>query len=226
MTDWWQIANSNLVGLVIATFLGVLLASLVTWFQSKRNEEKSKKATASILGNEIASIHLLASQAMQVDAIGLKSFKEYAAQDKILEMSWGDVDFPRSIYDRPSIDLALFEPDLASTIAELYRWIEFTRVVKNRGNEFAEKIKTTTTMIESSSINQVGYNAQVMRRGYAVKNFAENGDGYIQDLARVAELSKAALDGLKKITSIDDSKVLGDYFKGLEPPAGKGASPP
>jgi hypothetical protein len=206
----------EIISLILASGLVSVGATLlITYLQTRQKEREQRRQTAAILGNEIASIKLLSNQAVKVHEEELRIFQEQSAKGTIMHMTLKDVDFSRAIYDRPSIDLALFTPDLAATIAELYRWTGFAHQVKDGVNH-------TSKMLSEAAANwaisrSAFFPTKDPQVSLASQNFVSTLQGYINDHQRIAEMSQEALDGLNKIVKIDETKVKGDYFPTLEP---------
>lgn len=70
-----EIANSSLGSTKIGTGLGVVLAIVNQCLRDRTSDQRKRKQTAAVLGYEIASTRLLASQSREVNPIGINLVK-------------------------------------------------------------------------------------------------------------------------------------------------------
>jgi len=185
-------------GLIASAALAVLLASFIQWLQGKRAESRKRKQMATVLGYEIASINLLAGQSATLNQASLDAFRKALTQGTVIHLKSRDIDLPRSIYDKPWTDLALFEASLAATISELYRWMAFANKVKQDISAVSDELKDAER--DGSRVDAE----------FGLADFLSAMEGYIACQHRIVSLSSKALTGIESITPIDRSKVLGE----------------
>jgi hypothetical protein len=225
-----DLVTSNLGSILTGTVLGVVLASAIQVLRDASEGRRKRNQTAGILGYEIASIKLLSEQSRLVTPPGIEvvkgevqiykeamtRFQQGANVDVLLKatpITIGDIDLPRTIYDKPTIDLTLFTPELAATISELYRWVDFSNHVKKEANERTVRLRN----LMGSRGGRISSVQDWQDAMFLQDSFVIMAEGYMKDLERIAQLAKSALKEINGIVTIDESRVLGDSFPTFAP---------
>jgi hypothetical protein len=188
--------------------LGVLLAFTVQTLRERHQEKLERERTAAILGNEIAAIKVLSTQGAKLSRFVVDEYRKKYEKGELNSWTITDVDLPRTIYDRPSINLTVFEPELAASIAELYRWVGFAAHARKQANEQSARI---TRIMSNWKPPTHDLTEEQMVHLYTGQ-FIAFGQSYVANLERLAQFSQATLEELNKIVRIDETKVHGESF--------------
>jgi hypothetical protein len=147
------ITDPQFLGLVLSGLIALLASFAVQWIQNWRRSNSLKRRTAAMLEYEIFSIKTIASESiakwkkqLSIYEKSLEKFKAVApghgSNSVLITRRIGDMAFPRGVYDRPSMDLTLFDDELAVTISELYRRAEFSSRLKQRANDTVDRFRS------------------------------------------------------------------------------------
>lgn len=190
----------------IGAVIGVFLAYVIQRLTSRSDRIEQRKQSASLLGYEVASIKAFAEKGISVHADVIKKYKLAIDIGAINTNSIADTDFPRSIYDKPSLDLALFDSTLAGKISELYRWIGVLHSKKVRANSLAGRLEVITSKSAAIGVDRLEP-GEIDQAKFLAKQFVIVYEGYLDTMKRVARLASAAFTGLDAIKKIDDSVI-------------------
>jgi len=135
---------------------------------------------------------------MRMTAESLRQFKAALDKGDVAVITIADFDPPRTIYDRPSIDLGLFSGDLPSIISELYRRVAYAKYFRERANQFSSDLGIMMKNLELIG-DKKERGAELMRIRYAENNFLEAGNSYFLNLKDANKFCDMALDRLKKV---------------------------
>ena len=214
----------TLVGFVVASGLIAVIATFAfTGVQDWRQNRRNLRKMAELLGYEIASIKVIAKDVLvkQQERLGiirkgLVRFQE-GSEERLVTFRVGDPDFPRTDYDRSSTDLSLFKSDLAASISELYRWVTFTRHMRDRTNDSVQRFREI-------SMNGVLPKDKTSRELALIRaNQIETAtQEYVNGVQRLVTMSQTALEKIGEIVKIDSSMVAGFTFDDLAEPESDG----
>lgn len=210
------VTDPQFLGLLASGLIALMVSVAVQWFQNWRKSTALKRRTAAVLEYEIFSIKTLAEESiprwkkrLATYERNLEKFTAVAAGygNSSLLITWriGDVEFPRRVYDRPSMDLTLFDDELGVTISELYRRVEFSSREKQKANDAVNRFR---------SLNDASGKVPDEARGQAVmrgNQIVTATNDYIASLEEVLPMCKLSLEKLGKIRPFDESVALKSF---------------
>lgn len=197
------LSDAQFLGLVVSGLLAVLLSFLVEWLQRTRRENAERKQTAMVLAYEVVSVKKLTKTSFEANTRILNSYREEIAQEKLSSMFITDMDFPRTIYDRGSTNLALLPSELVAAISEFYRGVDICNHVKRLANRFSE---TTGERILAWKASKFSADEEFQIR-FLIKQFLWFSEIYLENLSKVNGATEEILKGLAEIAEFDESKV-------------------
>ncbi len=130
------IPDPEFFGLIASAIIAVLLTFLIQYLKDRNDRLQNQKTLATLLGYEIEAIRQQANQVQLTIERYLPTIEPLLKQvnDTKLPFNVGisitDADYPTNVYDRPTINLGLFDLDTAFLITELYRWCKFEDQLK------------------------------------------------------------------------------------------------
>lgn len=140
--DWngvWNIVNSNVAGLVISAIMGVLLASFIQWRREITTENRRKKGEALLIGLEIAQMKQIVISSSDSNKKILEEYKRDLGAGERYFLLMPDIEFSRTIYDKPTTDLSLLPSQLAATISDIYRRAELCNRLRKEANQISNE---------------------------------------------------------------------------------------
>jgi len=200
--DWgtvWNALNSNLVGLIIATIIGVVLATVTQWLIQSRAQRQEKKQLALLLGYEIAQMAQMAIESVKRNGALLEDYKRRINAGERWFFNANDMDLFRTVYDKPTTNLSLLPSDLISTISDIYRRVEICNHIKRLMNNVVEKsgVNMSTLTIEPG-------NPLALREvDMAITQFIFYSESYYQNLTNLYGVCAKACEGLSKVAKIE-----------------------
>lgn len=206
----WNVINSNVVGLVIATVIGVAMASYVQVRQSNHNEERRRKQVALMLGYEIAQMRELAKASVGSNAVLFDEYKKDIERGDRRFLTHTEMLFSRTVYDRDSTDLSLLPPKVVATITDLYRRLEvlnriqgFAASVSSKGNSLMPNI----VGVPDSVYRSAALAPTLAEIDKAIAQFISYTEMNLTNVRGLITVCDRALEGLSKIGKIDQTEV-------------------
>lgn len=199
MTDWravWNAMNSsNLASLIVATIIGVVLATFTQWLIQYRAQRQEKKQLALLLGYEIAQMAQMAIESTKRNGALLEDYRRRINAGERWFMTVNDMDLFRTVYDKPTTNLSLLPSDLIPTISDIYRRVEICNHIKRLMNDVVEKGNgnLSTLLIQPENRLALG---EVDR---AIAQFIFYSESYYQNLTNLYGVCDKACEGLSKV---------------------------
>lgn len=207
--DWgmvWSFINSNLIGLVIGTSIGVFLATYLQNRHNRIDETRKKKQVALMLGYEIALMKGIASASNERNRADLDNYKSEIANGNRHFLSSIELYVSRHIYDNPSTEIALLPPDAVARVADVYGRLELcNRIsvladdVARRGNGMMPHIVGVPDLFYRSA-EMAPILAEIDK---AIGQFVAYAEMHYSNVKNLVEACDKALSELSKIAPIE-----------------------
>lgn len=198
------ILNPTFFGLVASGVVAVLLAFLVESRKNIREKNEDRLTLATLLGYEVEAIRQhaknveISSRAYIPHIETLEQFVN-SEQAPTIGLTITDADYPTAVFDRPSIDLGLFDLDTAFSITELYRWAKFQDQRKDAINRTELELRQINPIAVSGTISNVW-----LSRARLILASAKT---YASNTKTVESLASDCLKNLGKYAKINASRV-------------------
>jgi hypothetical protein len=224
MTDWvavWNVLNSNLVGLIIATAIGVVLASFTQSLIHRRAENHQRKQLALLLGYEIAQTRMVAMESVKRNSTLLEEYQKRVKAGAKGFLTMNEMDLFRTVYDKPTTNLSLLPSDLIPIISDIYRRVELCNHVKRMANDVVERGSHNLAILLADPTHTVA-RGQVAE---ATNQFIFYYESFLTNLDGLSKRCAEATQGLSKVAKTDEFRVTAVRMVGPDaanpvPPSG------